>query len=66
MSSILKNNIKNKLNIIENSKKYKLTEKQEEEFNINFIAYVKLYIKKYGKDEFLKQTLQNSRYEFLL
>lgn len=66
MINILKNNIKDKLNVIENANKYKLTEEQEEEMNINFIAYVKLYIKKVGIDVFLKETLGNTRYSFLL
>lgn len=66
MLNILKNNIKSKLNVIENPGRYKLTEEQEKEVNINFIAYVKLYIQKAGKDEFLKKTLVNSHYSFLL
>ncbi len=66
MIIILKNNIKEKLNLIENKKLYKLTEEQEKDLHITFIAYVRLYVTKVGKDEFLKTILSNSSYSFLL
>ena len=66
MIIILKNNIKEKLNLIENKKLYKLTEEQEKDLHITLTAHVRLYVTKVGKDEFLKTILSNSSYSFLL
>jgi hypothetical protein len=63
MKTILRNNLKAKLNLINNSDRYNLTEKQKEESYIDFIAYLKLYVKKFTIDEFIKELIKETEVE---
>lgn len=63
MKTILRNNLKAKLNLINNADKYKLTETQIEETYIDFISYLKVYIKKFTIDEFIKELIKDTEFE---
>lgn len=64
MREILQKNIKEYLQKIEFPEQFKDDEFLE--ININLIAYVKLYFQKIGKDKFIENTLENTKYAFLL
>jgi len=63
MVIILKRNLQEKSDLIKNQVEYRLLDSEIEEAYINFIAYLRVYISKEGKDLFIRKLVEKSEFE---
>lgn len=63
MVIILKRHLQEKLDLIKNQVEYRLLDSEIEEAYINFIAYLRVYISKEGKDMFIRKLVEKTEFE---
>lgn len=63
MVIILKRNIQKNFDLIQNRIEYNLSDDALKTAYIDFLAYIRLYVKTEGKDTFIKSIVSNTEFE---